>query len=75
MNIGDLVKWLGYPGASHQENVITGPVTVGIIIDILSKGRLESNVEGMFRYDVAWGDGTIGRMLYPETLEVIDESR
>ena len=69
VKVGDLVKWIGYPGASHVENLITGPITAGIII-----AKYQGSFE-LYRYDVAWGDGSIGSMLYEETIEVISANR
>jgi hypothetical protein len=69
MKVGDLVKWIGYPGASHVENIVTGPLSAGIIV------AKHASDWHLFRYDVAWGDGSWGTLLYEETLEVISEGR
>ena len=71
MKVGDLVKWIGYPGQDEAlgEQYITGPVVAGIII-----AKYKSNTQ-LFRYDVAWGDGSFGTLLYEQTIEVISASR
>lgn len=67
MKVGDLVRWIGYPGASVKPS-LTGPSQIGLIVNIM-RYACESRV------DVLWGGGKIGKNLYPQTLEVIDESR
>jgi|TARA_R110000823_G_C15951164_1_gene501768 hypothetical protein len=67
MKKGDLVKWIGFPGAS------TKPATkYGIVIKTI-RSRVFGDTEQ--RIDVLWGDGRIGRRLYQETMELISESR
>ena len=68
MKVGDLVKWIGFPGATLSPSR-TGPVEAGIIIKIYALGQLESDE----RIDVMWGDYKVGTGLYPETIEVINE--
>ena len=63
MKVGDLVKWIGYPGASSPPEL-----NYGLIVSI-KKTRND------FRLNVMWGGGTIGKMLYPETIEVVREAR
>ena len=63
MNIGDLVKWIGYPGSSTPPE-ISGPSECGIIVDVYL-------VAGYKRYTIAWGDGTLADRVYPQTIEVI----
>ena len=72
MKEGDLVKWIGFPGASVPPER-TGPLALGIIICI--RRYLRSwDVDGDYepRYEVAWGDGTIGTNLYEQTIEVVN---
>ena len=67
MKEGDLVRWIGFPGSNVRQ-----PVKIGIII--FSRRYLKSwDVDGGYeeRYDVAWGDGTIGSNLYKQTIEVV----
>jgi hypothetical protein len=76
MKVGDLVKWVGYPGASDRGIEITNPVQngpggnegVGIVVAIHESGWLK------YRIDVSWSDGSFGNRLYPQTLEVINET-
>ena len=63
MKIGDLVKWIGYPGSSMPPEM-TGPKEYGIIVDAYL-------IAGYDRYTVAWGDGTLADRIYPQTIEVI----
>ena len=70
MEVGDVVKWIGYPGATlgmARKSPYWG--NVGIIVD--RRGTLYSGG----RVDVAWSDGTFGQNLYTETLEVIYADR
>jgi len=69
VKIGDLVKWIGFPGATIPPEK-TGPTALGIIIAINKRKILMHTAE---RIDVAWGDGTIGRNLYPGTITVINK--
>jgi len=69
MKVGDLVKWIGFPGADPEGIKITGPSVVGIVI----RARRAPTMSPMTSVDVAWSDGTIGRKLYPQTLEVVNE--
>ncbi len=65
---GSLVKWIGFPGSTMKE-----PKKIGIII--ATRRFLKSyDVDGDYelRYDVAWGDGSIGSNLYEQTIEVIN---
>jgi len=64
MNPGDLVKWIGFPGAT-----IPIDEKYGIIIKKIYTHLPESSD----RLNVLWGDGTVGRNLYQETIEVISE--
>ena len=64
MNIGDLVKWIGFPGASQPpEN--TGSSNPGIILEIAI------DMSGNKRITVLWPDQTIGRNLYEQTIETV----
>ncbi len=71
MKVGDLVKWIGFPGASQPPDQ-TGPRATGIIIEVSQIGIPEN--PGL-RITVAWGGGSIGNRLYPQTIEVISECR
>jgi len=64
MKTGDLVRWVGYPGQSMPSK-FTGPECIGIITKIIDKISPS-------RVEVLWGDGTYGRLLYRETLELIN---
>ena len=68
MRVGDIVKWVGFPGADERGVRITGPDCTGIVVKIHERGVYSHKV------DVQWGDGTFGDGLYPETIEVINES-
>lgn len=68
MQVGDIVKWIGYPGSSLPSTQ-TGPNTLGMIVKVW---RSQYNDHNM-RIDVMWGDGRKGNGLYPQTLEVICE--
>tara|TARA_B100000700_G_C14802554_1_gene741296 strand:+ start:485 stop:685 length:201 start_codon:yes stop_codon:yes gene_type:complete len=66
MKVGDAVRWIGFPGATHPKQ--GGPSVAGIIIEAYL-------ITGQLRLTVAWGDGSIGNRLYPGTVEVISEGR
>ncbi len=69
MKVGDLVHWIGFPGASPEGVKITGPsAKFGLIIEVYSPYS-----GGGTRVDVAWSDGSFGTKLYPQTIEVVDE--
>ncbi len=68
MKVGDLVKWIGFPGADKHGIHATGPKETGIIIGIYRKGYRQP-----LRVTVAWGNGTIGEMLYPQTIKVVSK--
>ncbi len=65
MKLGDLVKWIGFPGATVQPEE-----KYGIIIKKIHTHQISSD-----RINVLWGGGKIGKNLYQETVEVISESR
>lgn len=67
MKVGDIVQWVGFPGADTKGVQITGPTCSGIVVKIYESGVYK------FRVDVQWGDGTFGDCLYPQTIEVVDE--
>ena len=67
MKVGDLVKWIGFPGASLSAE-LTGPKEFGIIISIDEFSAQDT------RINVAWGDGSFGCLLYPGTIEVVNGS-
>ena len=66
MQPGDLVKWIGFPGATIQPEE-----KYGIIIKKIYTHPAETSD----RINVLWSDGKIGKSLYQETVEVISESR
>ena len=70
MKVGDLVKWIGFPGASIPPS-ISGPTGIGIVVKVWRSGYNFHDE----RIDVMWGKGTLARGLYPQTLEVIGEDR
>ena len=71
MTKGDLVRWIGYPGANVDPRM-TGPSGIGIII---ATHEAEKVFYKEPSYTVAWSDGTIGTNLHPITLERVDEKR
>jgi len=75
VKVGDIVRWIGFPGASPEGVKMTGPSCTGIIVRIYSNHEDdETAYVGGTRIDVVWADGTLGDMLYPQTVEVIIES-
>ena len=70
MRVGDLVRWIGFPGASIHPSR-SGPTSLGIVIKMWTSPHNAQDD----RVDVLWGEGRIGKGLYPQTLEVIDECR
>ena len=75
MEVGDIVRWTGFPGASSEGVKMTGPSCTGIIVKIYSNQEDdETAYVGGTRIDVVWADGTLGDMLYPQTVEVIIET-
>ena len=60
MKVGSIVRWIGYP--NHTD--APGPLCLGIVTKVW-------DVTSPQRVDVFWADGTMGAILYPETLEVI----
>ena len=70
MKVGDLVRWIGFPGASIHPSK-SGPTSFGIIVKMwISPYNAYDD-----RVDVLWSEGKIGKGLYPQTLEVVDGSR
>ncbi len=69
VRVGDIVKWIGFPGADARGVRLTGPDCTGIVLKIYESGVYK------FRVDVQWADGSFGSQLYPETIEVMRESR
>lgn len=70
MKPGDLVRWIGFPGATVHPST-TGPTSIGMIVNVWNSTYNDYDK----RIDVLWGEGKIGRGLYPQTLEVINEAR
>jgi hypothetical protein len=66
MKAGDLVKWIGYPGASIRPNQ-SGPPGIGLIVKVWRSSYDDHDL----RIDVLWGGGKRGKGLYPQTVEVI----
>ena len=67
MKGGDLVRWIGFPGACKEGVKATSPGSeVGIVIRIENASRWYTE-----RVDVLWGNGRIGRGLYTETVAVV----
>jgi len=64
MKVGDLVKWIGFPGASRPPEK-TGPLAPGIVLEITI------DMSGNKRIAVLWPDQTIGKNLYEQTLESV----
>ena len=63
MKQGDLVKWIGFPGAT------TYNVKYGIVLK-----KYHNYGSSGPRVDVLWWDRSIGKRLYVDTIEVIDEA-
>ena len=64
LNVGDLVKWVGYPGADEEGVKITGPrCDTGVVVKLIQR---HNTIE---RLDVSWSDGTLGTGLSPQTVE------
>ena len=66
MKPGDLVMWIGFPGATISPDR-TGPTCVGMIVKVWRSAYNDHDK----RVDVIWGSGKLARGLYPQTLEVI----
>ena len=76
MQVGDLVKWIGFPGANVGGINATGPGDCfGIIVKIQEIDNNLSFELKPIRLDVLWSKGIIGRGLYPQTVELVVESR
>ena len=68
MKLGDLVKWIGFPGSTIPIEEKYGIVIKKTCDPVLHPASNK-------RVDVLWADGTIGNKLYQETIEVVSESR
>ena len=67
MSVGDLVRWVGFPGACEEGVKITSPgADVGLVISVTNATRYSTP-----RVDVLWGNGKVGRALYSETVAVV----
>ena len=66
MQLGDLIKWKGFDSVRNHLT-IKMPDSIGLIIE-------EYLIDGEKRFDVAWQDGTFGRLLYEQTIELINEN-
>tara|TARA_Y100000034_G_C6886549_1_gene407132 strand:+ start:2068 stop:2271 length:204 start_codon:yes stop_codon:yes gene_type:complete len=67
MKVGDAVRFIGFEDhrdPNHDYSLV-GIIVQWVICDVHADKR----------FNVAWPDGTFGRWLYPETLEVVSESR
>ena len=72
IKIGDLVKWIGFPGPNLPPSK-TGPNQLGIVIKLKKSKSILG--DSQTRLDVAWGDGSFGVNIYPDTVEVVNEIR
>ena len=63
MNVGDAVRFIGFRAYAFQDSKVSG---VGIIVEM----HLDS--AGEKRCDVVWPDGTHGKWLYSESLEIVN---
>jgi len=63
MKIGDAVRFIGFKDHRYLNHDYSH---VGIIVEWVF-----CDVHADKRFVVSWPDGTFGRWLYPETLEVI----
>lgn len=68
MKVGDLVKWIGFPGACPKGIKATGPDSVGIVVQVYN---IANQLGHAHRVDVMWCDGSRGNKLYPQTVEVV----
>ena len=66
MKVGDLVRWIGYPGATSPVNSLGGGEGIGIVLEVGIRTPMTPK-----RYDVLWSDGSIGRNLYAQTIEEV----
>lgn len=67
MKVGDLVKWVGFPGADKKGVKATGPSCLGIILKVYEQGIYK------YRVDVQWSNGSLGDCLYRETIEIVSK--
>ena len=68
MKLGDLVRWIGFPGASPNfDEKHAEAIGVGLIVKVRQIG-------GSDRFDVVWSDGSLGTRIYPQCLELLDEN-
>ena len=65
MKVGDAVKFIGFKEHPHEDSNLS---IVGIIVKI-------HEIYDEKRYDVVWPNGCFGNWLFPETLELVSESR
>jgi len=68
MKVGDLVRWIGFPGADAKGVRATGPNSIGIIVQVYN---VSNQLGRAHRVDVMWADGSKGDKLYPQTVEVV----
>lgn len=68
MKPGSLVKWIGFPGATKEPEEM-----YGIVLSMTIFNKAAYNEDR--RLTILWSNGKIGKSLYPETIEVINESR
>ena len=66
MNVGDIVKWVGFEGYSGPTDEYP---EFGMVLRKWADGAFGE------RFDILWDDTTIGERLYQETIEVVYESR
>ena len=65
MKVGDVVMFVGFPGARVARTDRLGLNPIGIILHVHKYLEFES------RYDILWPDGSVGKRLYEETIELI----
>ena len=77
IKVGDLVKWIGLPGADPGGVKATGPGSpaTGIVVRLIEDPLVKNDSSNGYRIDVLWDSGKIGTRLYPQSVEVINESR
>ena len=71
MSVGDLVRWIGFPGASSPDNILGKGQGIVIIVAQRPDHIVWPHDVDSARFDVLWKDGTIGHNLYAETMEKI----
>ena len=70
MKEGDLVKWIGFPGSTLKIEEMYGIIIKKKPAHVHFQSWNSDNI----RIDVLWGGGKIGKALYGETVEVVNEN-